>query len=365
MTAPCQRSQKGRTLAATVRVHDELRAAISDRRNRRVARGPARLCRRRCMEKGDEVVNPFLVFKLPRRSPSASQEEGRDESSPQNPEETTCCADGLARRFGARYRGMRLSRSSERGKTVGFALGSLASGTLSLAATKRFQKSSPVRFPPLSVSLPTLDSLNDGNKMSRNQRLTRSCWTMRYLAARVEGEQLILFEAQHVSLTRRDGRSDVAASSKGQRLVGIGLVVVVPRWALGPRRRPQRDRLGSTRPDPGSRFASALAATGLGWPCSSVCGLFASCCQSGDPDAQKPREIGQAFCGGTGGEDGNLGPGCHCCPSDAGRVCLGGHQVRWPARKHAGVQGGRWMDIFCEREGGWSQEGERHRESGN
>lgn len=85
MTAPCQRSQKGRTLAATVRVHDELRAAISDRRNRRVARGPARLCRRRCMEKGDEVVNPFLVFKLPRRSPSASQEEGRDESSPQNP----------------------------------------------------------------------------------------------------------------------------------------------------------------------------------------------------------------------------------------------------------------------------------------
>lgn len=137
------------------------------------------------------------------------------------------------------------------------------------------------------------------------------------------------------------------------------MVVVVSRWALGPRRRPQRDRLGSTRPHPGSRFASALAATGLGWPCSSVCGLFASCCQSGDPDAQKPREIGQAFCGGTGGEDGNLGPGCHCCPSDAGRVCLGGHQVRRPARKHAGVQGGRWMDIFCEREGGWSQEGEK------
>lgn len=72
-------------------------------------------------------------------------------------------------------------------------------------------------------------------------------------------------------------------------LVGIGLVVVVSRWALGPRRRPQRDRLGSTRPDPGSRFASALAATGLGWPCSSVCGLFASCCQAGDPDAQTPR----------------------------------------------------------------------------
>lgn len=59
MTAPCQRSQKGRTLAATVRAHDELRAAISDRRNRRVARGPARLCPRCSIEKGTSLLTPF------------------------------------------------------------------------------------------------------------------------------------------------------------------------------------------------------------------------------------------------------------------------------------------------------------------
>lgn len=104
-------------------------------------------------KKGTRLLTPFWCSSCRGGAHRHPKRRGETRVPHKTPEETTCCADGLARRFGARYRGMRLSRSSDRGKTVGFALGSLASGTLSLAATKRFQKSSPVRFPPHSRQL--------------------------------------------------------------------------------------------------------------------------------------------------------------------------------------------------------------------
>lgn len=222
----------------------------------------------------------------------------------------------------------------------------------------------PCPFP--SLLFPTLDSLNDGNKMSRNQRLTCSCWTMRYLSARVEGEQLILFKARDVSLTRRDGRSDVVKGPPEPGWWESDWWLLCRDGSLGPRRRPQRAGWARARPDPGSRLASGgdrsrmamlvfrLSVACLHHAVSRVLAWYLPteyCVDSGGTEVQKPREIGQAFCGGTGGEDGNLGSACRCRPSDAGRVCLTGHLVRRPARKcrrpRLSVRaGGRRMDGF-------------------
>lgn len=158
-------------------------------------------------------------------------------------------------------------------------------------------------------------------------------------------------------------------SSKGQSLAGNWIGGCgVEMGPLGPRRRPQRAGWARPRPDPGSRFASALTATGLGWPCSSICGFVCIMLSVvylhgtyppsrlwGLSEVQNlaKRDRPSILWGKRDKRDGNLGSACRCRPSDAGRVYLTSHQVRWPARKHAGIQGCRCEQVgsLSEREG--------------
>lgn len=230
----------------------------------------------------------------------------------------------------------------------------------------------PCPFP--SLLFPTLDSLNDGNKMSRNQRLTCSCWTMRYLSARVEGEQLILFKARDVSLTRRDGRSDVVTGPPEPGWWESDWWLLCRDGSLGPRRRPQRAGWARARPDPGSRLASGddrsrmamlvfrLSVACLHHAVSRVLAWYLPteyCVDSGGTEVQKPREIGQAFCGGTGEKTETLD-----------RLAVVVHQMLAACASqvissdgrhgNAGVQGcryeqvgGGWMDSEERGVGGW------------
>jgi len=177
MTAPCQRSQKGRTWQQRCEVHDKLHAAISDRRSRRVPQGPARprpRPRRRCMETvpgprrkmKTRFLSPFLVLRLPTRSRlGATQGEGRvPHKTPEErrrPVPLIWCA--LSRNEAESQQGH--GRSAQRPWLRGICPGIVGPPALSHWLRPRVPEKLPCPFPS---PFPTLDSLNAETKMSRN-----------------------------------------------------------------------------------------------------------------------------------------------------------------------------------------------------
>lgn len=190
--------------------------------------------------------------------------------------------------------------------------------------------------------------------------------------------QLILFEAhQDVSLTPRDGRSDVVKGPEpGWELDWWLRCRDGSPWAASST---TKSRLGSTSTR--SRFQVCICSDGDRSRMAMLVYLWLVCIMLsvvylhgtyppsrlwGLSEVQNlaKRDRPSILWGERDKRDGNLGSACRCRPSDAGRVYLTSHQVRWPARKPAGIHGCRceqvgslseregWMDSV--REKGWS-----------
>ncbi|KAK0753488.1 hypothetical protein B0T18DRAFT_16253 [Schizothecium vesticola] len=363
--------------------HDELHAAISDGRNRRVPRGPARprprprpRPRRRCMEtvpgprrkRKTRFLNPFLVLRLPTRESSRSDTGGGGRVPHKTPEE---------RRRPVPLIWCALSKNEAESQQEAWEVGSrpwlrgICPGIVCLrqfliGCDQEVPEKLPCPFPSPSP-LSTAYCVND-RKQNVAQRLTRAvgpCVILRRgLKGAADEARSFSLKTQDVSLTRRRRPKRRRREFKGPK-PGWG-----PDWwlwcrdgSLGPRRRLWRttkSRLGATSTR--SRFQvciwrrpvsdghARLSVACLHHAVSRVHGTYLPSSLRGPRSFTHGQD--RSAKRSVGGEARNLGRGGRRRPSDAGRVCLTGRdQVR---RKHAGVQGCR-----CEQVGSRRMDGGR------